>query len=102
MASSIECECREVAGGVTRQEIDELRAGLASRAIVVDKLVERNAALAKVLDVYSRGVCLLHGSFTLKVPHQGALVPLTGPDGDPLEMEYLGSGFLASTRGRSR
>ncbi len=49
--AQVEAFRREQAGGVTRQEIDELRAELASRATIVDKLVERNAALAKVLDV---------------------------------------------------
>ena len=61
--------------------------------------VRRSAALKKVLQVYRRGVCLLHGTFTLKVKQEDTLVPLSGPDGDPLELEYIGSGFLASVKG---
>ncbi len=90
---------RDQMGLVSRQEVDELRKDLAKRASVVDVLVQRNTALKKVLEVYSRGVCLLHGAFTLKVQQEGTFVPLSGPDGNPLEMEYIGSGFLASVEG---
>ena len=89
----------EQAGHVSREEVDELRVGLAKRASVVDELVHRDAALKKVLEVYSRGVCLLHGTFTFTVEQGDTFVPLTGPDGNPLELEYIGSGFLASDQG---
>ncbi len=89
----------EQGGQVSREEVDELREDLAKRASVVDEIVQRNAALKKVLEVYSRGVCLLHGSFTFKVRQNDTFVPLTGPDGNALELEYIGSGFLASDQG---
>lgn len=90
---------RKQAGHASQQEVERLRADLARRARVVDELVQRNAALRQVLDVYSRGVCLLHGKFTFKARQNGTLVPVVGPDGNPLELEYVGSGFLASPDG---
>jgi len=90
---------REQAGKVSREEVDKLRADLAGRARVIDELVERNAALKNVLDVYSRGVCLLYGSYTFKATQNDTLVPVVGQDGNPLELEYIGSGFLASEEG---
>ncbi len=89
----------EQAGHVSREEVDELRVDLAKRTSVVDELVQRDAALKKVLEVYSRGVCLLHGRFTFKVRQNDTFVPLTGTDGNALELEYIGSGFLASVEG---
>jgi len=90
---------RRQAGNASRDEVDRLRADLASRAHVVDELVQRNIALRKVLEVYTRGVCLLHGRYTFKVRQDDAMVPVVDADGDPLEVEYLGSGFLASSEG---
>jgi S1-C subfamily serine protease len=83
----------------SREQLDELRDDLARRASVVDRIVQRNEALRQVLDVYSRGVCLLYGSYTWKAERDGVLVPMTAPDGTPLELEYVGSGFLVSEAG---
>jgi S1-C subfamily serine protease len=90
---------RTQAGRASQQEVAELRADLANRARVVDDLVERNAALRRVLDVYTRGVCLLHGKFTFHTTQGGTLVPVVGPGGNPIELEYVGSGFLATEDG---
>ena len=90
---------RQQAGHVSREEVDALRTDLAARAGVVDALVDRNVALRKVLEVYSRGVCMLHGIYTFKVTQGDTLIPVVGEDGDPLELEYIGSGFLASAAG---
>ena len=90
---------RKQAGQASQQEVERLRADLARRAHVVDDLVQRNVALKQVLEVYTRGVCLLHGKFTFKVRQNDTLVPVVGPDGNPLELEYLGSGFLVSRDG---
>jgi serine protease Do len=90
---------REQTGHVSREEVDKLRADLASRAQVVDELVQRNDALSEVLEVYSRGVCLIYGSYTFKVRQDDTLVSVVGPHGNPLELEYMGSGFLASAEG---
>lgn len=90
---------REQAGHVSIKEVQALRSDLARRAAVVDAMVERNAALKKVLEVYSRGVCLIHGIYTFKMQQEGELLPVTTADGAPLEMEYIGSGFLATAEG---
>ena len=87
------------AGNASREELEGLRTDLARRAAVVDKLVERNVALARVLNVYSRGVCLLHGIYTFEVQVGDQTVAVAGPDGQPLALEYIGSGFLASADG---
>jgi len=90
---------REQAGHASNEEVQELRTDLARRAAVVDALVERNAALKKVLEVYSRGVCLIYGVYTFKAQQDDQLVQVTTTDGAPLELEYIGSGFLASAEG---
>jgi S1-C subfamily serine protease len=84
---------------VSKVEIDGLRAELERRAVVVDRIVERNAALKRVLTVYSRGVCLVHGVVGFQVQQAGSLVELREADGTPLRIEYVGSGFLASAGG---
>ncbi len=91
---------REQAGHASRAELDALRSDLARRAEVVDALVASDDALRKVLDEYSRGVCLIHGVYTFLMPAEGASIPVVGPDGDPLTLEYIGSGFLGASDGR--
>ena len=90
---------REHAGKVSREEVDQLKTDLARRTKVVDSLVDRNTALKKVLEVYSRGVCLIYGVYTFKAKQENEWVPVVGPFGDTLELEYMGSGFLADNRG---
>ena len=90
---------REQAGHVSSEEVQELRSDLARRAAVVDGLVERNAALKRVLDVYTRGVCLVYGIYTFKVQQEDELIPVRTADGAPLNLEYIGSGFLATAEG---
>ncbi len=90
---------RDQAGYTSRAELDTLRTDLARRAEVVDTLVARNSSLRLVLDEYSRGVCLVYGAYTFRLPTDGEQAPVLGPDGSPLELEYFGSGFLASSEG---
>jgi len=89
----------EQAGQISRAEVEELRADLMRRALVVDRLVKRNKALKKVLEVYSRGVCLIHGIYTLKYSHDDELVQVVDSNGGALQLEYIGSGFLAAATG---
>jgi len=90
---------RKQAGQASREEVEKLRVDLAQRATVVDRLVQRNEALRTVLDVYSRGVCLIHGVYTFKLRRDDELVQITDAVGDPLHVEYIGSGFLATAAG---
>jgi S1-C subfamily serine protease len=87
------------AGHASLAEGVKLRGELARHRVVVDELVEEKAAFRRVLDEYSRGVCLLHGVFTLLAKRGGKLVEVTGPGGEPLRAEYVGSGFLVSKDG---
>jgi S1-C subfamily serine protease len=84
---------------VSRAEIEHLRVELDRRAAVVDRMVERNVALKRVLNVYSRGVCLVHGVVGFQSQREGTAVELREVDGTPLRVEYVGSGFLASAGG---
>lgn len=86
-------------GHASRAELTELRKDLSARAGIMDQIAQRNDALRKVLDVYSQGVCLLHGSYTYQVKKNDVLEPVVGPDGKALEMEYVGSGFLVTEDG---
>ncbi|MGD2110207.1 MAG: trypsin-like peptidase domain-containing protein [Phycisphaerae bacterium] len=95
----VEAFGREQAGHASRQEVERLRADLARRARVVDELVQRNVALRQVLEVHSGGVCLVHGRFTFTTTQDVSQLPVVGVDGNPLELEYFGSGFLVSTDG---
>ncbi|MDH3591184.1 MAG: trypsin-like peptidase domain-containing protein [Planctomycetota bacterium] len=84
------------AEGVSRTEIERLRAELARQANVVNTISSRDEALKQVLETYSRGVCLIHGIFTLD---DKAGKPVLGPGRKPVQIEYTGSGFLASAAG---
>ena len=90
---------RTQAGHATRDTVVSLRRELERFGVVVDDLVEEKAAFRRVLDEYSRGVCLLHGIFTLLSKRGGKLHEVTGPGGELLRLEYVGSGFLASADG---
>jgi S1-C subfamily serine protease len=87
------------AGHAPLDEVVKLRRELTRHRVVVDDLVREKAAFRRVLDEYSRGVCLLHGIFTLLAKRGGKLHGVTGPGGEPLRVEYVGSGFLASADG---
>ena len=76
-----------------------VRKELARHKTVVDDLARRNLALKKVLEVYTGGVCLLHGAFTFRAIENGKVVDIKGPDGKRVELEYLGSGFVVTDEG---
>ena len=86
----------EEAESLSRAEIERLRAELERHRLVVDTISSRDEALKQVLEIYSRGVCLLHCIITLD-DETGK--PVRGPDGKPVQLEYTGSGFLASKAG---
>jgi len=60
---------------------------------------QRDENLKRIFDEYSKGVCLVHGIYTLLRTVKGKRVPLRDTDGDPVQIEYVGSGFLASRGG---
>lgn len=89
----------EQAGHASREELTELRSDLARRAHVVDSLVAGNQALQRVLDVYSRGVCLIHGVFALQRPPDEQDASRQESEEPSFLLEYFGSGFLVTNDG---
>jgi len=89
----------EQAGHASREELAELRSDLARRAQVVDTLVAGDQALQRVLDEYSRGVCLIHGVFTLQKAPDEQTASRQESEEPLLQLEYFGSGFLATPEG---
>ena len=88
------------AGNVSRDDLAKVRAELLRNTRVVDDLLQQDSALKQVLDVYSDGVCMVHGVWTLYLTRNGRIYPLRDSKKKPLQIEYLGSGFLASKQGR--
>lgn len=84
---------------VSNNEIEILRTELHRYAGLADLEVRRQVAMQRAMDEFTRGVCLIHGKFTLNERQEQKLVPVTNSDGSDLELEYLGSGFLVSERG---
>ncbi len=89
----------EQAGHASREELAELRFDLARRAQVVDTLVAGDRALQRVLDEYSRGVCLIHGVFALQKPPEERNASRQESEEPQFQLEYFGSGFLATSEG---
>ncbi|MBI1827276.1 MAG: trypsin-like peptidase domain-containing protein [Planctomycetes bacterium] len=84
---------------VSSAEVQTLRAELRRYAGLADQDASRQADMQRAMDVYSQGVCLIHGIFTLNERRDEQLVPATDAEGNPLRLEYLGSGFLVSESG---
>jgi S1-C subfamily serine protease len=59
------------------------------------RLALANSTVRRIQREWSRGVCLVHGIFRLRQPDGEWFQP----DGDPYEVEYTGSGFLATAAG---
>ena len=84
---------------VSTAEVKALRAELQRIGSVADQQTRRHTAMQRVMSDYSRGVCLIHGIFTLKERHENTMSHVTEDDGEPFELEYLGSGFLVHESG---
>ena len=77
----------------------QLRKEFEQRAKIVDRLAQADEALRRVLDVHANGVCLLAGAFGFERKKNGKVEIVHGDDGEPLQAEYTGSGFLVSATG---
>ncbi len=84
---------------VSREEVEQLRAQFEVRDRMVDQLIAENAAVKRIHETLSRGVCLLYGSYAFSRIEGGQTVYLDDYDGQRMEIEYTGSGFLASPDG---
>lgn len=92
--------CRKQhAAQVSAAEVESLRADLRRYSNIAEEEKKRRAAMRRVMETYARGVCLIHGSFTLRRQHDDDPSPIEDIDGKPLVLEYLGSGFLVTEQG---
>lgn len=81
---------------VTQAQLDALRRDQQKQQEEIATLARANSGVLRIQKEWSRGVCLLHGIYRLRMPDQGWF-SLDGTD--PFECEYTGSGFLASPAG---
>lgn len=92
--------CRKQhAAQVSTAEVEALRAEMHRYSALADEQMQHRRAMQQVMDTYSRGVCLIHGAFTLNERRDGGITQVRNADGTPLHLEYLGSGFLVSDSG---
>lgn len=91
-----DAEERRTADTVAQAEIAELRELQQEQSRLIAKLSEANATLRRIQQEWSRGVCLVHGVFRIRMPDK-TWFRIDGST--PLEAEYTGSGFLASAQG---
>jgi S1-C subfamily serine protease len=80
---------------VSRAELEELRAQQQRQREDLLRLAKSNAVVRAVQQEWSRGVCLLHGAFRLRQPDGTWFAA----DSEPYEVEYTGTGFLATGQG---
>ena len=93
-------ECRrQHEAQVSTAEVKALRSELHRIGSVADQQTRRHTAMQRVMIDYSRGVCLIHGIFTIKERRENSMKQVMDDDGKPLELEYLGSGFLVHESG---
>ncbi|HKQ47538.1 MAG TPA: S1C family serine protease [Phycisphaerae bacterium] len=59
----------------------------------------RRESMRRVMDTYAQGVCLIHGVFTFHDRRGATSAPVKDSEEKPVELEYLGSGFLVSEHG---
>lgn len=100
LQAQLEACRKQHAAQISTAEVESLRAELRPYAKLADEETRRRAAMQRVMDTYSRGVCLIHGIFTLNERRNDGVAPVTDSDGKPLRLEYLGSGFLVSADGQ--
>lgn len=86
-------EKRLTADRVTREEVDQMRAEYQAQ---IDRLTRANEVVRGIQKNWSRGVCLIHGIYRLKMADGSWFEPRSG---EPWESEYTGSGFLVSDEG---
>jgi S1-C subfamily serine protease len=81
---------------VTKAQLDVLRRDQKKQREEIATLARANSGVLQIQKVWSRGVCLLHGIYRMRMPDQ-SWFSLDGAE--PFECEYTGSGFLASPAG---
>lgn len=80
---------------VTHAELETLREQQKKQQEDVARLARANAIIRLIQRELSRGVCLMHGVYRLRQADGSWFQP----DTEPFEIEYSGSGFLATAAG---
>ncbi|GKS60497.1 hypothetical protein YTPLAS18_40240 [Nitrospira sp.] len=99
LLSLLEACRRQHAADFSRESLAGLMRDAGDARRFAEQQRQRRESMRRAMDTYNRGVCLIHGAFTLKEQRDGNLQPVEDADGEPLEFEYLGSGFLVGDRG---
>ena len=86
-------EARLTADRVTRVEVERMRV---EHQAQIDRLERANAVVTDIQKRWSRGVCLVHGVYRLRMEGGAWFTPSPGVI---WEREYTGSGFLVSAQG---
>ncbi len=80
---------------VTQGELEALRAAQKEQQEKLATMARRSTTVRRVQKELAKGVCLLHGAFRLRLT-DGTWFET---EGEPWEVEYTGSGFLATAAG---
>lgn len=89
-------ERQRTADMVTQAELKELRELQEQQREAIAKLSEVNATVRRIQQEWSRGVCLVHGVFRMRMTDQSWFML---DSQTPFDFEYTGSGFLATDQG---
>lgn len=90
-----QAELSQLADTVKREDFEKLRQEQRKQQEDLARLARANATVRRIQKEWSRGVCLLHGIFRLRMPDGQWFQP----DTEPFEVEYTGSGFLVTAAG---
>lgn len=90
-----QAELSQLADTVKREDFEKLRQAQQKQQEDLARLARANATVRRIQKEWSRGVCLLHGIFRLRMPDGQWFQP----DAEPFEVEYTGSGFLVTAAG---
>lgn len=86
----------QTADEFTHKELEQLRADQLAQRAELEHMAAASRLVRQVQDEWTRGVCLIYGSFGLR---RADSTPLLDGSGQRLQIEYTGSGFLASKTG---
>lgn len=78
---------------VMKAEIEAMRVEYQAE---IKRLSQASDVIRRVQKEWTRGVCLVHGIYWVRQPDGSLLLDFTG---QPMEVEYTGSGFLVSEEG---
>jgi serine protease Do len=92
----VETRHRETADDITRAQLLAMQQEQEKQQREIERLARANDVVGRIQREWTRGVCLLHGVFRLRLL-DGELLSIAADR--PFEIEYTGSGFLVSAAG---